>query len=201
MRMNQTADIIDLSRSVAGEYFKKFRYPWEILTHIEEIISEIGSGLDESEYNRLGDSIWIHKTALLSDAAEIKGPLIVCEEAEIRHCAYIRGNAIIGRRAVLGNSCEIKNSILFDGVQVPHFNYVGDSVLGYKVHMGAGVILSNLRLDKKNISVKFEDGIVDTGLRKFGGIIGDGCEIGCNSVLNPGTVLPPKTFIYPLTSF
>jgi len=152
------------------------------------------------EYERRDEDIWVHKTAKVSKTACIKGPLIVGEGSELRHCAFIRGNALIGKDVVVGNSTEIKNSILFDGVCAPHYNYIGDSVLGYKVHLGAGVIISNLRLDKKNIKIKFEDELIETGLRKLGALVGDFSEIGSGSVLNPGTFLKKESFIYPLSS-
>ena len=199
MLLSDAKHILSYENSIAGEYIRKYEYPWEALPHIKDIISGIGETLME-DYIKKADNIWIHKTAKVSEKADISGPAIICEGAEIRPGAYIRGNAIIGKNAVLGNSCEIKNSIMFDGVQAPHFNYIGDSILGYKAHMGAGVIISNLRLDKKNVILKFDDLKYESGLRKFGAILGDFCEIGCNSVLNPGTLLEKNKFVYPLTS-
>ncbi len=199
MILSDVKDILSYENSIAGEYIKKYEYPWETLPHIKDIISNLGETLS-SDYIKKTDNIWIHKTAKVSEKADISGPAIICEGAEIRPGAYIRGTAIIGKNAVLGNSCEIKNSIMFDGVQAPHFNYIGDSILGYKAHVGAGVIISNLRLDKKNVVLKFDDVKYESGLRKFGAILGDLCEIGCNSVLNPGTVLENGSFVYPLTS-
>lgn len=190
--------LLDFSRSVSGEYFKTLEYPWEILSIIGKIIAEISKNLGD-EYEKRGEDIYIHKSAKISEEALLTGPLIICEEAEIRKGAFIRGKAIIGKKAVVGNSTEIKNSILFDEVQAPHYNYIGDSVVGYKAHMGAGVIISNLRLDKNNIKVKLDDGIIETGLRKFGAIIGDFCEIGCNSVINPGRIIGKKELILPLS--
>ncbi len=192
-------DIFDLSHSLAGEYFLKYEYPWEILKFIPDIISDISNKLNLNEYVKKGDNIFIHKEAKVSPSAELNGPLIIGKNAEIRHCAFIRGNVIIGENSVVGNSTEIKNSILFDNVQAPHYNYIGDSVLGYKSHLGAGVILSNLRLDKKNIKIKYNDKLIETGMRKIGAVIGDGTEVGCNSVLNPGTFLIKNSVVYPLT--
>ncbi len=199
MKISQIKNILSFENSIAGEYIKKYEYPWEILPHIEDVILKISETLGEDYINK-GGNIWIHKTAKVSEKADITGPVIICKNAEVRPGAYIRGKAIIGENAVLGNSSEIKNSIMFDNVQAPHFNYIGDSILGYKAHMGAGVIISNLRLDKKNIKVKFSDTVIESGMRKFGAILGDFCEIGCNSVLNPGTVLENGSFVYPLTS-
>ena len=153
-----------------------------------------------NEYIRKDGNIYIHKDAKISPSAELNGPLIICRNAEIRHCAYIRGNAVIGENSTVGNSTEIKNSILFDYVEAPHYNYIGDSVLGYKSHLGAGVILSNLRLDKKNIRIKYNNRIIETGMRKIGSVIGDGCQVGCNTVLNPGTLLKKESVVYPLES-
>lgn len=199
MKISDVKNILSYENSIAGSYIKDRKYPWEILPEIDKVIADIGKTLGGDYYNPAPD-IWIHKSAKVSEKADITGPVIICEGAEIRPGAYIRGKAIIGKNSVLGNSCEIKNSIMFDNVQAPHFNYIGDAVLGFRAHMGAGVIISNLRLDKKNIILKFEDEKFDSGLRKFGAIVGDFCEIGCNSVLNPGTILDKGTFIYPLTS-
>ena len=174
-------------------------YPWEALPGIGEFIVKIGPTLDGNEYEDKGDNIYIHKTAKVSPSASITGPCIICEGAEIRQCAFIRGKVIIGKKAVLGNSCEMKNAILFDEVQVPHFNYVGDSVLGFKSHMGAGSITSNVKQDKANIVIHVNGENVETGLRKIGAILGDHVEVGCNAVLNPGTVVGRNTNIYPLS--
>ncbi len=186
------------NNSISIDLIKKYDYPFEVLPHIRDYIIEAGKRLDDS-YELMGENIWIAKDAFVDDSASISGPCIIDHESEIRHNAFIRGNVIIGRKCVLGNSCEIKNSILFDEVQVPHFNYVGDSILGYKSHLGAGVILSNLRSDKNNVIIKSNPNI-DTKLRKVGAFLGDYTEIGCNSVLNPGTIIGTNTSVYPLTS-
>lgn len=174
------------------QLLEEYNYPFEILPKIHDYILQLGSTLG-SDYNKIGDNIWIHKTVKEGLGVEIIGPAIIMENVELRHNAYIRSNVIIGPNSVLGNSCEIKNSILISHVEVPHFNYVGDSILGYKSHLGAGVILSNLRLDKKNIRINHEE----TNLRKIGAFIGDNAQIGCNSVLCPGTVIYPNIIVYP----
>ena len=186
--------------SIAYELLSRFEYPWEALPHISEIITELGSTLSPDEYRLMGENIWVAKDAYVAPTAFINGPCIICRGAEIRHCAYIRGNAIVGSNAVVGNSVELKNCILFDCVQVPHFNYVGDSILGYKSHMGAGAITSNVKSDKSLVTVKFNDQKIESGLKKFGAILGDYVEIGCNSVLNPGTVIGSGSNVYPLSS-
>jgi len=186
--------------SIAYELLSRFEYPWEALPHISEIITELGSTLSPDEYRLMGENIWVAKDASVAPTAFINGPCIICRGAEIRHCAYIRGNAIVGSNAVVGNSVELKNCILFDCVQVPHFNYVGDSILGYKSHMGAGAITSNVKSDKSLVTVKFNDQKIESGLKKFGAILGDYVEIGCNSVLNPGTVIGSGSNVYPLSS-
>lgn len=175
-------------------------YPWEALPKISEFIVEIGKTLDNEIYELKGENIWIAKTANVYPSAFIKGPAIIGENAEIRHCAFIRGNAIVGNNAVVGNSTELKNVILFNNVQVPHYNYVGDSILGYKAHMGAGSITSNVKSDKKLVVVKNGTERIETGLKKFGAMIGDNVEVGCGSILNPGTVIGINTNIYPLSS-
>ncbi len=194
-------ELFDLSKTIAAPLFAECRYPWEILPRIKDFIISLGATLPEGEYEKRGDNIWISKKATVFDSAYIAGPCIICEGAEVRHCAFIRGNAVIGKNAVVGNSTELKNVILFDNVQVPHYNYVGDSILGYKAHMGAGSITSNVKSDKKLVAIK-ENGKVlfETGLKKIGAIIGDNVEVGCGSVLNPGTVIGRGSNIYPLSS-
>ena len=195
----KTKEIFLSNESIANDFIKSFEYPFEVLPNIKEYIIKLGNALD-NQYEKTGENIWIHKTAKVSKTAEIIGPVIIDEEAEIRQCAYIRGNVIIGKNSVVGNSCEIKNSILYDYVQVPHFSYVGDSILGSHSHMGAGSIISNLRSDKKNIVIKNGSKKYETNMRKVGAFLGDNVEIGCGSVLNPGTIVMPETIVYPLTS-
>lgn len=192
--------LYDLSHTEAGEFLKQFTYPWEVLPHIRDFILELGKRLPEEEYEKLGETVWIHKTAKVFPSAWLGENVIIGKNAEVRHCAFIRGNALVGEGAVVGNSTELKNVILFDCVQVPHYNYVGDSILGYKAHMGAGSITSNVKSDKLLVKVHAEDGDIDTGIKKFGAMIGDCVEVGCGSVLNPGTVIGRNTNIYPLSS-
>ena len=193
-------NLFNLEETIAKEIFKGATYPWEVLTKIEGFIVELGENLNKEEYEKFGDNIWIAKTAKVAETAYINGPAIIDKNAEIRHCAFIRGKAIIGEGAVVGNSTELKNVILFNRVQVPHYNYVGDSILGYKAHMGAGAITSNVKSDKKMVVVKNDTQRIETGLKKFGAIIGDMVEVGCGSVLNPGTVIGRNSNIYPLSS-
>lgn len=195
-----TGNLLDIQKTIAGESFKKAQYPWEVLGNINSIIMAIGEHLLADRYTRQEKDIWVAKSAKITDSAYIKGPLIIDEYVEIRHCAFIRGSVIIGKESVVGNSVELKNSILFDKVQVPHYNYVGDSILGYKAHMGAGSITSNVKSDKSEIAVNIREQKVYTGFRKFGAILGDRTEIGCNSVLNPGSVIGRRSIIYPLSS-
>ena len=185
--------------TIASKLFEGHRYPWEVLPEIGDFILELGESLDEAKFNKIGENIWIAKTAKVASTAFLNGPLIIDENAEIRHCAFIRGNAIVGKNAVVGNSTELKNVVLFNNVQVPHYNYVGDSVLGFKSHMGAGSITSNVKSDKTLVVVKSETENIETGLKKMGAILGDNVEVGCNSVLNPGTVVGSNTNIYPLS--
>lgn len=192
-------DLFKLGHSIAYKYIEKYVYPYEVLPNIKDIILEIGNKLDDN-YVKLENNVWIHKSAKVSNSAIINGPCIIDENTEIRPSAYIRGNAIIGKNCVFGNSCEIKNSILFDNVQVPHFNYVGDSILGNFSHMGAGSITSNVKSDKSLVVIKNKEEKLETHLKKVGAFLGDYVEIGCNSVLNPGTVILPNTNVYPLTS-
>lgn len=192
-------ELYDLSQTIAADLFKEATYPWELLPMISKFITTLGATLSSDEYICREDNIWIHKTATVAPTAYIHGPVIICRDAEIRHCAFIRGNAIVGESAVVGNSTELKNVILFNRVQVPHYNYVGDSILGYKSHMGAGSITSNVKSDKKLVTVKYNNERIETGLKKFGAMIGDNVEVGCGSVLNPGTVIGRNTNIYPLS--
>lgn len=202
MKKEQTkiTELYDLTHTLAAEYLSQFAYPWEALAGISDFIIELGNSLDEAEYEKRGEHIWVHKTAKVFPSAYLNGPLIVGKEAEIRHCAFIRGSALIGERAVVGNSTELKNVILFDQVQVPHYNYVGDSILGFKAHMGAGSITSNVKSDKLLVKIHAEDGDIDTGRKKVGALIGDHVEVGCGSILNPGTVIGRESNIYPLSS-
>lgn len=190
----------DLSKTLAKELLESKTYPWEVLPCISEFIVKLGNTLSEDEYEKRGENVWIAKSAKVAPTAYINGPAIIGKEAEIRHCAFIRGNALVGEGAVVGNSTELKNVILFDKVQVPHYNYVGDSILGYKSHMGAGSITSNVKSDKKLVIVKGKEVHIETGLKKFGAMLGDEVEVGCGSVLNPGTVVGSHTNIYPLSS-
>lgn len=200
MEHAKIASLYDLTKTIAGEYLAQFTYPWEALAGISDFIKSLGPTLDPDIYERRGEDIWVAKSASVAQSACLNGPLIIDEDAEIRHCAYIRGSAIIGKGTVVGNSTEIKNDILFDSVQVPHYNYVGDSILGYKSHMGAGSITSNVKSDKTLVVVKDRYGSgeeIETGRKKFGAMLGDYVEVGCNSVLNPGTVVGPRSNIYP----
>ena len=189
-----------LDQTIAKDIFEGVTYPWEVLPKISSFILELGKTLSEDEYEKRGENVWIAKSAKVAPTAFINGPAIIGKDAEVRHCAFIRGNAIVGEGAVVGNSTELKNVILFNKVQVPHYNYVGDSVLGYKSHMGAGSITSNVKSDKKLVVVKAGGEKIETGMKKFGAMLGDEVEVGCGSVLNPGTVIGPHTNIYPLSS-
>ena len=193
-------NLYSLDQTIAKKLLESAVYPWEVLPKIKEFIIELGNQLNKDEYEQKGENVWIAKTAEVAPTAYINGPAIIGKDAEIRHCAFIRGNAIIGEGAVVGNSTELKNVILFNKVQVPHYNYVGDSILGYKSHMGAGSITSNVKSDKKLVVVKNEDAKIETGLKKFGAMIGDNVEVGCGSILNPGSVIGKNTNIYPLSS-
>ena len=192
-------NLYNLDETIAKELLETVTYPWEALPKIADFIVELGNKLDPSIYEKKGENIWIAKSANVYPTAHITGPAIIGENAEIRHCAFIRGKAIVGNGAVVGNSTELKNVILFNKVQVPHYNYVGDSILGYKAHMGAGSITSNVKSDKKLVVVKNGKEQIETGLKKFGAMLGDEVEVGCNSVLNPGTVVGRNTNIYPLS--
>ncbi len=190
-------EMYDLNETIAAGIFEGATYPWEVLPKIKDYIPELGATLPEDVYEKRGENIWVAKSAKVAPTACLNGPLIIDEEAEIRHCAFIRGNAIVGKGAVVGNSTELKNVILFNKVQVPHYNYVGDSVLGFKAHMGAGSITSNVKSDKTLVVVKSAEGSVETGLKKMGAMLGDRVEVGCNSVLNPGTVIGRDSNVYP----
>lgn len=192
-------NLYNLEETIAKEVFSGVSYPWEVLPKISEFIVKLGNTLSEDRFEKKGDNIWIARSAKVFPSAYVNGPAIIDEEAEVRHCAFIRGNAIVGRGAVVGNSTELKNVILFNKVQVPHYNYVGDSILGYKAHMGAGSITSNVKSDKTPVVVKSPEGNMETGLKKFGAMLGDNVEIGCNSVLNPGSVIGRETNVYPLS--
>ena len=195
------SNLYDLNETIAAKVFEDCTYPWEVLAKIGDFIVELGNALPEDEYEKRGENIWVHRTANVFPSAYIAGPAIIGKDAEVRHCAFIRGKAIIGEGAVVGNSTELKNAVLFNKVQVPHYNYVGDAVLGYKSHMGAGSICSNVKSDKKLVVVKDDKGNrIETGLKKFGAMIGDNVEVGCGSILNPGTVVGPDSNIYPLSS-
>ena len=189
-----------LDQTIAKDIFNGVTYPWEVLPKISSFILELGVTLSEDEYEKRGENVWVAKSAKVAPTAFINGPAIIGKDAEVRHCAFIRGNAIVGERAVVGNSTELKNVILFNKVQVPLYNYVGDSVLGYKSHMGAGSITSNVKSDKKLVVVKAGDEKIETGMKKFGAMLGDEVEVGCGSVLNPGTVVGNHSNIYPLSS-
>lgn len=202
MENAKIANLYNLDETIAGEYLSQFTYPWEALAGISDFIKKIGPTLDTEKFEQLGEDIWVAKSATVAPTAYLNGPLIIDEEAEIRHCAFIRGSAIIGKGSVVGNSTELKNDIIFNNVQVPHYNYVGDSILGYRSHMGAGSITSNVKSDKTLVAVKDSYDTkeeIETGRKKFGAMLGDFVEVGCNSVLNPGTVIGRHTNIYPLS--
>ena len=190
-------DLYDLKETIASELLEGATYPWEVLPNIHDFILKLGETLSEELYEKRGENIWVAKSATVAPTACLNGPLVVDENAEIRHCAFIRGNAIVGKGAVVGNSTELKNVILFNKVQVPHYNYVGDSILGYKAHMGAGSITSNVKSDKTLVIVKDGNVLYETGLKKMGAMLGDCVEVGCNSVLNPGTVIGRNSNVYP----
>ena len=193
-------ELYTLEETIAKDLFEGVTYPWEVLPKISEFIVKLGNTLSEDEYEKRGENVWVAKSATVYPTAFINGPAIIGKDAEVRHCAFIRGNAIVGEGAVVGNSTELKNVILFNKVQVPHYNYVGDSILGYKSHMGAGSITSNVKSDKKLVVVKTPEGNIETGMKKFGAMVGDNVEVGCGSILNPGSVIGNNTNIYPLSS-
>ena len=191
------AKMYNLNETIAKDIFEGVTYPWEVLPKISEFIVKLGETLPADEYDKVGENVWIAKSAKVFPSAYINGPAIIDEEAEVRHCAFIRGNAIVGKGAVVGNSTELKNVILFNKVQVPHYNYVGDSILGFKAHMGAGSITSNVKSDKTLVIVRAGQEQYETGLKKFGAMLGDNVEVGCNSVLNPGTIIGKQSNVYP----
>ena len=196
----ETKELLDLSHTLAGEYLAGFQYPWQALDGIKELILTLGAALPPEEYDQPAPQVWVHKTAVVFPTAYLGAPCIIGPKTEVRHCAFIRGSALVGAHCVVGNSVELKNVILFDNVQTPHYNYVGDSILGYKSHMGAGSITSNVKSDKTLVTVKNGAERIETGRKKFGAILGDHVEVGCNSVLNPGTIIGKNTNIYPLSS-
>ncbi len=193
-------ELLDLDHTIARALFDGKTYPWEVLGGISAFIRALGPTLPAAEFDHPSEDVWIAKDAAVFPSAYLAGPCIIDHEAEVRHCAFIRGSAIVGRGCVVGNSVELKNVVLFDSVQTPHYNYVGDSILGYKAHMGAGSITSNIKSDKTNVTVHAPSGAIATGLRKFGAVLGDGVEVGCNSVLNPGAVLGRRCIVYPVSS-
>ncbi len=198
--MLRTADLYDFSHSLAGKYLETFEYPWQALDDIQELIVKIGCELSGSEYDKPSENVWIAKDAVIYPNSYIAGPCIIGHKTEVRPGAFIRGSALVGDYCVVGNSTELKNVILFDNVQVPHFNYVGDSILGFKAHMGAGSVTSNVKSDKRNVVVKDGEEQIATGRKKVGAMLGDGVEVGCNSVLNPGTIIGRNSNIYPTSS-
>ena len=199
MNLTTTA-LLDLSHTLAGDYLAQFQYPWEALDGIKDLILQLGPSLDPAEYEERSPGVWVHKTASVAPTAFLGAPCVIGPDTEVRHCAFIRGSALVGAGCVVGNSVELKNVILFDGVQTPHYNYVGDSILGFKSHMGAGSITSNVKSDKTLVTVRNEGERLETGRKKFGAILGDHVEVGCNSVLNPGSVLGRNASVYPLSS-
>ena len=196
----EVTSLLDLAHTQSADYLSAFRYPWEALDGIKQMILDLGEKLPVDEYEQRAEGVWVHKTAKVFPSAYLGAPCIIGPETEVRHCAFIRGSALVGANCVVGNSVELKNVILFDNVQVPHYNYVGDSILGYKSHMGAGSITSNVKSDKTNVVIKYEGDKIETGLKKMGAILGNYVEVGCNSVLNPGTIIGSNTNIYPLSS-
>ena len=199
MKLN-VSELLDLSHTLAGDYLAQFEYPWQALDGIKELILALGPTLPTGEYDQPAPNVWVHKTAKVFPSAYLGAPCIIGPETEVRHCAFIRGSALVGANCVVGNSVELKNVILFDNVQTPHYNYVGDSILGYKSHMGAGSITSNVKSDKTLVVVRNGEERIETGRKKFSAILGDHVEVGCNSVLNPGTVIGRNTSIYPTSS-
>ena len=197
--MYEIKELLNLDKTIAAKLFEGKTYPWEELDGIKRFILELGETLSADEYDHPEEGVWIAKDAKIFPSAYIGAPCIIDHGAEVRHCAFIRGSAIVGKNAVVGNSTELKNVVLFDNVQVPHYNYVGDSILGYKAHMGAGSITSNVKSDKTLVTVHIPDAPIETGRKKFGAILGDNVEVGCNSVLNPGTVVGRCSNIYPVS--
>ncbi|MDD5852301.1 MAG: UDP-N-acetylglucosamine pyrophosphorylase [Galactobacillus timonensis] len=192
-------DLYDLNHTAAKDYLMQFTYPWEALDGIKDLILSLGEHLPEDEYDEVSEHVWVHKTAHVFPSAYLGAPCIIGPHTEVRHCAFVRGSALVGADCVVGNSCELKNVIIFDHVEVPHYNYVGDSILGFHSHMGAGSITSNVKSDRKNIVVHNGSENIETGRHKFGAMLGDYVEVGCNSVLNPGTVIGPHSRVYPVS--
>lgn len=199
MQSLRIENLLDIRKSISFSLFQKFKFPWEVLSEIKNYIVDLGNSLSQSEFIKKGDDIWISKSANVSGNCFIKGPAIIDSNSEIRFGSFIRGSVIVGKNCVVGNSTELKNCILFDNVQTPHFNYVGDSILGFRSHIGAGVVLSNVKSDKSDVSIRIDDKKIQTNLRKFGAILADFVEIGCNSVLNPGSIIGRNSTVYPLT--
>lgn len=193
-------DLYSLEHTMAEAYLRQFTYPWEALKGIQKEIIRIGETLNKDEYDEISPQVWVHQSAKVAPTAYLGAPCIIGPDTEVRHCAFVRGSALVGVGCVVGNSTELKNVILFDGVQVPHYNYVGDSILGYKSHMGAGAVTSNVKSDKSLVVVRSSEGAIETGMKKMGAMLGDLVEVGCNSVLNPGTVIGRESNIYPLSS-
>ena len=199
MAIPKIGDLLTLSHTLAAPLFEGKRYPWEILPELKEFIRKLGATLSPEEYDEVSPEVWVHKTAKVAPTALIQGPTVIGAGTEVRHCAFIRGSALVGEGCVVGNSTEIKNAVIFDSVQIPHYNYVGDSILGFRSHMGAGVVASNFRSDKGNVNVHDGNETIETGLRKLGAILGDGSDVGCNSVLCPGSVVGRDCIVYPLS--
>lgn len=195
----RTQELFDLSKTVSAELLEEHEYPWLALGKIKDFIIRLGRSLDAEKFCEVSENVWIAKNAKVAPSAYIAGPAIIDEEAEVRHCAFIRGSVIVGKNSVVGNSTEMKNCIIFDNVQIPHYNYVGDSILGYKAHLGAGAVTSNVKSDKTPVTINRNGKRTETGLKKFGAMVGDFCEVGCNSVLCPGTVLGKNCTVYPLS--
>ena len=199
MAIPKIDELLTLSHTLAAPLFEGKRYPWEILSELKEFIRKLGATLSPEEYDEVSPEVWVHKTAKVAPTALIQGPTVIGAGTEVRHCAFIRGSALVGEGCVVGNSTEIKNAVIFDSVQIPHYNYVGDSILGFRSHMGAGVVASNFRSDKGNVNVHDGNETIETGLRKLGTILGDGSDVGCNSVLCPGSVVGRDCIVYPLS--
>jgi NDP-sugar pyrophosphorylase family protein len=192
-------DIVDINHTISKDIFLRYNNFWEIIPNISNYVIELGRSLDKGKYEEIDDNVWISKSAIIDSSSKIMGPCIIDDNTEIRHCAFIRGGVIVGKNCVIGNSCELKNAIVFDNCQIPHFNYMGDSIMGYHSHIGAGVIVTNLKSDKSNVVIKNNGNEIETGLRKMGSIIGDYVEVGCNSTLFPGTIIKQNVNVYPLT--
>jgi NDP-sugar pyrophosphorylase family protein len=192
-------DIVDINHTISKDIFLRYNNFWKIIPNISNYVIELGRSLDKGKYEEIDDNVWISKSAIIDSSSKIMGPCIIDDNTEIRHCAFIRGGVIVGKNCVIGNSCELKNAIVFDNCQIPHFNYMGDSIMGYHSHIGAGVIVTNLKSDKSNVVIKNNGNEIETGLRKMGSIIGDYVEVGCNSTLFPGTIIKQNVNVYPLT--